>query len=75
MKSRVFSIALLLITTSLFSQSSSINYKAIIKDGGGNVVANQGVTVQFIIYKGAALTKISNARHETKNLEKLYNSY
>jgi len=42
-----------------------INYKALIKDSGGNVVANQNVTVQFIIYEGAALT--NNVYQETHN--------
>ncbi len=36
-------------STCLYAQSNSINYKAIIKDGSGNVVANQMVGVQFII--------------------------
>tara|TARA_R110002049_G_scaffold99113_6_gene241678 strand:- start:4113 stop:5420 length:1308 start_codon:yes stop_codon:yes gene_type:complete len=40
---------------SSFAQNG-INYKAIIKDDVGNIVADQPVTVQFIIYKGEALT-------------------
>ncbi|MBN4085276.1 hypothetical protein JYT89_02935 [Flavobacteriaceae bacterium AH-315-B10] len=47
--------------TCVFSQG--INYKALIKDGGGNVVANQNITVQFIIYEGVALT--NNVYQET----------
>ena len=63
MKSRVFIFALLFVTTSLFSQSSSINYKALIKDGGGNVVANQSITIQFQILQGGGLTNVYQETH------------
>jgi len=33
-----------------------INYKAIVKDGGGNIVANQNISIQFQILKGAGLS-------------------
>ena len=46
-----------------FSQNIGINYKALIKDSGGNVVANQNITLQFIIYEGVALT--NNVYQET----------
>ncbi len=42
-------LATILMTFSGLAQSTSINYKAIIKDGSGNVVANQMVGVQFTI--------------------------
>ncbi|MCX7550481.1 hypothetical protein [Xanthomarina sp. F2636L] len=42
----------LLITTFLFSQNG-INYKAVIKDNLGNVVANQNIEIQFIILEDA----------------------
>jgi hypothetical protein len=48
--------ALLILLSISITAQQGINYKALIKDGGGNVVANQGITVQFIIYEGAALT-------------------
>ena len=54
----------ILITLSVTAQQG-INYKALIKDGGGNVVANQAITVQFIIYEGVALT--NNVYQETHN--------
>ena len=54
MRNSIIYIALL-ISTIVFSQSG-INYKAVIKDSGGNIVASQAVDVQFIIYEGAALT-------------------
>ena len=54
MKNFISSIAFL-ISAMVFSQSG-INYKAVIKDSGGNIVASHAVDVQFIIYEGAALT-------------------
>ncbi|WP_452230927.1 tail fiber domain-containing protein [Lacinutrix sp. MEBiC02404] len=54
MKNTILSIALLLIIQFTFAQGNSINYKAIVKDNLGNVVANQNITVQFIIRKGLA---------------------
>ncbi len=35
---------------------NSINYKALIKDTNGNVLASSPINIQFIIYEGAALT-------------------
>ncbi|PWK18565.1 tail fiber domain-containing protein [Xanthomarina spongicola] len=63
MKSRVFIMALLFVTTSLFSQSSSINYRALIKDGNGNVVANQSVTIQFKILQGDGMFNVYQETH------------
>jgi len=54
-------MAMLIAITGIAQQG--INYKALIKDGGGNVVASQGITVQFIIYEGVALT--NNVYQET----------
>ncbi|NOY47596.1 MAG: hypothetical protein GXO84_05280 [Chlorobi bacterium] len=51
----IVSVILLLITVSTFAQQG-INYKALIKDGSGNVLASAPVSIQFIIYEGAALT-------------------
>lgn len=47
----IFTILLALITAVSFSQPESINYKALIKDGSNNIVANQNVTVLFTISK------------------------
>jgi len=55
-------IALILVTISTNAQQG-INYKALIKDGGGNVVASQSITIQFIIYESVALT--NNVYQET----------
>ena len=40
-----------------------INYKAIVKDGGGNIVTNQNIDIQFIIYEGPGET--TNVYQET----------
>lgn len=45
----------ILIVTGAIAQEG-INYKALIKDTNGNVVANQSVDLQFTILKGAAQT-------------------
>ena len=42
-----------------------INYKAIIKDNLGNVVANQSVTVQFTIQQGVAMTTVYEESHNS----------
>jgi hypothetical protein len=65
MKQRLtFLIALITIAASFAQQG--INYKAIVKDNLGNVVANQSIDVQFIIYEGAALT--NNVYQESHTL-------
>lgn len=46
-----FTIILALMTAVCFSQPEGINYKALIKDGSNNIVANQNVTVRFTISK------------------------
>ncbi|OUR92052.1 hypothetical protein A9Q87_08105 [Flavobacteriales bacterium 34_180_T64] len=52
MKFKLFLVTFLLATTCVFSQG--INYKALIKDGGGNVVASQSITIQFKILQGGS---------------------
>ena len=39
---KITTILLMLLTISIIAQQG-INYKALIKDGGGNVVANQNI--------------------------------
>jgi hypothetical protein len=53
----------------LIQAQEFINYKAIIKDNNGNVVANTSVTVQFSIEKGeiAATTVFSETHTPTTN--------
>ena len=55
MKTRI-TLALAVLLTSLSFAQQGINYKALIKDGSGNVLASSPVSIQFIIYEGAALT-------------------
>ena len=40
-----------------------INYKALIKDNGGNIVANQNITIQFQILKGVGMVNIYQETH------------
>ncbi|MEM5565198.1 tail fiber domain-containing protein [Psychroserpens sp. AS72] len=54
-------ITLLVFCISLLSYAQQgINYKALVKDGSGNVVANQAIDVQFII-----LENVTNVYQET----------
>ena len=46
---------LLLIAMSTTAQQG-INYKAVIKNNSGNIVANQNITIQFQILKGAGMS-------------------
>lgn len=52
---------LLLMVTSALAQS--INYKALIKDGSGNVVANDLIAIQFQILQGGAMTNVYQETH------------
>ncbi|WP_452220872.1 hypothetical protein [Lacinutrix salivirga] len=51
----VLTVLMLLITLSGLAQNG-INYKAVIKDGSGNILASSPVNIQFTIYEGVALT-------------------
>ncbi len=51
MKSRLTLIIALLIVTISLAQNG-INYKAIVKNGSGNILASSPVTLQFFIYDG-----------------------
>lgn len=55
MKTLVTCIICLLISSACFAQQG-INYKAIIKDANGNILASSPVIIEFIIYEGVALT-------------------
>ena len=60
-------ILITLVLTILFSTvciaQNGINYKAIIKNNLGNVVANQPITVQFTILKGVAQASVYQENH------------
>ena len=49
-----YTLLALLFSTIVFSQSG-INYKAVIKDGAGNILANQTVTLQFTILENTTI--------------------
>tara|TARA_R110002124_G_scaffold5301_1_gene33024 strand:- start:37827 stop:39965 length:2139 start_codon:yes stop_codon:yes gene_type:complete len=61
MKNLLFTL-LFLITGITFAQQS-INYKALIKDGTGNVVANDLIQIEFTILQGAGQTNVYQESH------------
>lgn len=62
MKIKLLSGLLILLACNVFSQSTGINYKALIKDDLGNVFANQTVTIlQFTIIEG--ITSVYTETH------------
>ena len=63
MKSKITFVLALLITVISFSQNT-INYKAIVKDAAGNILANQALTMQFTILENAT-TVYSELQHPT----------
>ena len=62
MKTKLTLFFVLLFGLICFAQNG-INYKAVIKDTNGNVVANNSITVQFTILKGATQTNIYRETH------------
>ncbi|WP_458626122.1 tail fiber domain-containing protein [Winogradskyella sp. PC D3.3] len=62
MKSLITLILTLLLATLGFAQNG-INYKAIIKDNSGNVIANDLISVQFTILKGVDQTNVYQETH------------
>jgi len=42
---------------------NGINYKAIIKDGSGNVLVNQSITIQLAVLEGVAQTNVYEESH------------
>tara|TARA_R100001369_G_C3309813_1_gene167127 strand:+ start:427 stop:654 length:228 start_codon:yes stop_codon:yes gene_type:complete len=56
MKNTMIRALVLLFTEGMYAQG--IDYKALIKDGGGYVEAIQGITVQFQILQGGVMTNI-----------------
>ena len=60
---KTFATSLLLLITISLTAQQGINYKALIKDGGGNVIANQSVTVQFQVLQGAGMLNVYQETH------------
>ncbi|PWI29851.1 hypothetical protein DI383_08840 [Flavobacteriaceae bacterium LYZ1037] len=61
MRKLIFTLVFL-ISGITFAQQG-INYKALIKDGSGNVVANDLITIQFTILQGAGQTNVYQESH------------
>ncbi|WP_452224625.1 hypothetical protein [Lacinutrix chionoecetis] len=61
---KIFLILIFCLST-LFSvaEAQSINYKAVVKDGSGNLITNDLIQVQFNILQGAALTNVYSESH------------
>jgi len=53
---RSITFALAVLLTSLSVAQQGINYKAVIKDGSGNVIPNDLIVVQFTILKGVGMS-------------------
>lgn len=53
----------LLVSFPMISQTDGINYKAVIKDGSGNVIVNDLIVVQFQILQGAGMTNVYQETH------------
>ncbi|MCF6182598.1 tail fiber domain-containing protein [Lutibacter sp.] len=60
----ILTVLLLFIALTTIAQQG-INYKALIKDSSGNVLASSPVTIQFIIYQGTALATATNVYQES----------
>ncbi len=65
MKSKTILFIALLFSFQLIAQTNGINYKAIVKDDSGNILAGAGVTVEFNILAGSGQTLIYNEAHPT----------
>ena len=59
---KILFISLCFITITSYAQQG-INYKALVKDGSGNVVANDLIQVQFSILQGVAQTNVYQETH------------
>lgn len=62
MKTRTLFLLSLLVHTLIFAQQG-INYKAIVKDNLGNVVANDLIVVQFQVLQGVGMTNVYQETH------------
>ena len=58
-----FTVVLIALISSTVIAQQGINYKANIKDGSGNIVANQNISIQFQILKGAGMTNVYQETH------------
>jgi len=58
-----FTFVLAFLITSISFAQQGINYKALIKDSSGNVVANDLIAIQFQILQGEAMTNVYQETH------------
>lgn len=56
-------VFILFLTTMAFAQEG-INYKAVVKDGSGNLITNSQIEVHFNILRGTAQTNVYSEIHE-----------
>ena len=63
MKSKIILFFALLFSFLMISQTNGINYKAIVKDASGNILANTNVTVDFNILTSTSQTLVYTERH------------
>ncbi|RYH72266.1 hypothetical protein EVU94_13015 [Flavobacteriaceae bacterium 144Ye] len=56
-------LLLIFLTAGITFAQQGINYKALIKDGSGNVVANDLIQIEFTILQGAAQTNVYQESH------------
>lgn len=61
MRKLIFTLVFLMSGITFAQQG--INYKALIKDGSGNVVANDLITIEFTILQGAGQTNVYQESH------------
>ncbi|WP_179320305.1 tail fiber domain-containing protein [Winogradskyella helgolandensis] len=64
MKTKIILLITILISISTFAQQG-INYKAVIKDDLGNVVANDLIQIEFSILEGVAQTNVYKETHSS----------
>lgn len=65
MKSKIILFIALLFSFQLIAQTNGVNYKAIVKDGSGDILANANVTVEFNILAGSAQSLIYSEVYST----------
>ncbi|WP_445733450.1 tail fiber domain-containing protein [Mariniflexile sp.] len=69
MKTTITILVAFLISISSFAQPESINYKALIKDGNGNLVAGQTINVKFTILKNNGTSIAYQETHTNKTTD------
>lgn len=63
---KTISVTFLALCSFFAIAQQGINYKALVKDSGGNVVANQNIEIQFQILEGAGMVDVYQETHLSK---------